>query len=257
MKIVFIGAGNLAVHLSKALQNAGFDIAQVYSRTTAPAKELAMRLHVPYTTEISCIDPTASLYFISVKDDAIESVIEKFPSTAGLVVHTAGSIPLNIFADRFSNYGVLYPLQTFSKFREVDFSEIPLFLEANTSDNLQILYKVSEAISHRIYEATSAERKKLHLAAVFGCNFVNHLYHLTALLAKQAGFDFNVLSPLILETANKALFSENPKNVQTGPAFRNDHDVMREHIDLLSSYPEFQQIYTMMSESILKLKHEQ
>ena len=252
MKIVFIGAGNLAVHLSKALQNAGFEITQVYSRTKTSAKELATKLHVPYTSEISRIDATASLYLISVKDDAIESVIKKLPSTDGLVVHTAGSVPLNIFAGKFANYGVLYPLQTFSKSRFVDFSEIPVFLEANTQDNLQILYKVSEAISHRVYEASSAERMKLHLAAVFGCNFVNLLLHFSAEIAKKAGFDFSVLSPLILETVHKAINSGNPKEVQTGPAIRNDQNLMRKHIDLLESQPRFQEIYALLSENIRK-----
>ena len=252
MKIVFIGAGNLTVHLSKALQNAGFEIAQVYSRTEASAKELSELLQSPYTTDMDNIIVDASLYIISVKDDAIETVTEKFPVIDGLVIHTAGSVPMYIFAGKFANYGVLYPLQTFSKLLPIDFSEIPVFLEANSSDNLQILRKVAETISRKVYEASSAERLKLHLAAVFGCNFVNHLFHLSAQIAKQAGFEFGVLTPLILETANKAVVSGNPKEVQTGPAVRNDQGVMRKHIELLVSYPEWQEIYAMLSESIGK-----
>jgi len=252
MKIVFVGAGNLAVHLSKTLQNTGFEVVQVYSRTEASAKELAMLLQLPYTSEIERIIVNASLYIICVKDDAIASVIENLPLTDGLVIHTSGSVPMDIFSGKFPNYGVLYPLQTFSKSRQVDFSEIPVFLEANSSDNLQILRKVAETISRKVYEASSAERLKLHLAAVFGCNFVNHLFHLSAQIAKQAGFEFGVLTPLILETANKAVVSGNPKEVQTGPAVRNDQGVMRKHIELLVSYPEWQEIYAMLSESIGK-----
>ena len=146
----------------------------------------------------------------------------------------------------------MYPLQTFSKLRPVDFQEVPMFIEANTHDNLQTLRKVAEAISRKVYEASSAERMKLHLAAVFGCNFVNHLYHLSAQIAQQAGFDFSVLSPLILETAHKAIVSGNPKEMQTGPAVRNDRKVMQKHIDLLTFCPEWQEIYTMLSENIGK-----
>ena len=252
MKIVSIGAGNLATHLSKAMQNAGFDIVQVYSRTESSAKELSELLHVPYTTDMDCIFVSASLYIISVKDDAIESVIKNLPLTDGLVIHTAGSVSMDIFSGKFPNYGVLYPLQTFSKSRSVDFSEIPVFLETNLPDNLKILHTVAKAISHRVYEASSAERLNLHLSAVFGCNFVNHLFHLSSHIVQQAGFDFDVLSPLILETVHKSLLSRNPKEVQTGPAVRNDLKVMQKHIELLSSHPEWQEIYTILSESIFK-----
>ena len=252
MKVVFIGAGNLSVHLSKALQKAGFEIAQVYSRTEAPAKELAGLLHVPYTADMGCITGNASLYVVSVSDDAIEAVSESLPPTGGMVIHTAGSVPMDVFAGKFENYGVLYPLQTFSKLRPVDFSEIPVFIEANTQKNLQNLRMVAETVSRKVYDASSAERIKLHLAAVFGCNFVNHLCHLSAQITKQAGFEFNVLSPLILETARKALDSGNPEQVQTGPAVRNDQGVMRKHLELLATQPEWKEIYALLSENINK-----
>ena len=256
MKIVSIGAGNLASHLSKALQKAGFDIVQVYSRTETSARELAECLQTSYSTSIENIVDNASLFIISVSDDAIESIVEKMPSTEGLVLHTAGSVSIDVFSGKFKNYGILYPLQTFSKFRPVDFSEIPVFLEANTRNNLQTIRTIAEAISSKVYEASSSERMKLHLAAVFGCNFVNYLFHLSSEITKQAGYDFNVLSPLILETVRKALTSENPKKVQTGPAFRNDRKVIQKHIDLLISCPEWQELYAIMSERILKMKNE-
>jgi len=256
MKIVLIGAGNLSVHLSKTLQNAKFDIVQVYSRTETAAKELAGLLHVPYTTDIANISGDASLYIFSVSDDAIKSLSERMVFNDRLVVHTAGSVPMDVFANRFKNYGVLYPLQTFSKQRLVDFSEIPVFIEANTPKNLQVIRVVAETIFRKVYDASSEKRMKLHLAAVFGCNFVNHLYNLSAQIAKQAGFDFSVLSSLIFETAHKTLVSGNPEAVQTGPAIRNDRNVMQKHMDLLVSYPEWRDIYSMMSESIRKGKRE-
>lgn len=254
MKIVFIGAGHLAARLSQALKKAGYEIVQVFSRTEASAGKLAGTLQVPYTTDVSHIVTNAFLYIISVSDDAIESLVERLPLTDQLVVHTAGSVPMSIFTGRLTNYGVLYPLQTFSGIREVDFSRIPFFIEANTPNNLQLLENVSGMVSEKIYHASSELRMQLHLAAVFGCNFVNHLYHLAAQIAQQAGFGFGVLSPLILETAEKAVASGNPQNVQTGPAVRSDQEVMRKHLELLATRPEWQEIYTMLSNNIVKAK---
>ena len=250
MKIVTIGAGNLSVHLSKALQNAGFEMVQVYSRTDTSAKELADVLQAPYTTDIGSIVNDASLYIISVCDDVIEFLCEKLPLTDGLVIHTAGSVPIDVFAGRFKKYGVMYPLQTFSKLRLVDFSEIPFLIEADTPDNLLTLRTVAEAVSRKVHAASSAERAKLHLAAVFGCNFVNHLYHISAQLANEAGFDFGALAPLILETAHKALASGNPVAVQTGPATRNDREVMRKQMEMLAERPEWREMYEAMSDRI-------
>ena len=257
MKIVSIGAGNLSTHLSQALQNAGFEIAQVYSRTEASAKKLADMMNVPYITDMGCITGDASLYMISVGDDAIEFLCEKLPLTDGLVIHTAGSVPMDVFAGKFRNYGVLYPLQTFTKLRSVDFAEIPVLIEANSEDNLQILRMVAEAISYKVYNASSEKRMQLHLAAVFGCNLVNHLYHISAQIAQRAGFDFSILSPLILETAHKALESGNPKEVQTGPAVRNDNRIISKQLDLLTNHPEWKEIYALLSENIGKMKSDE
>ena len=195
-----------------------------------------------------------SIYIISVSDGAIEGISEKL-SIKGLVVHTAGSVPMDVFASKIKNYGVLYPLQTFSRLRQVSFSDIPIFLEANTSENLQLLRTVAEAISNKVYQASSAERMQIHLAAVFGCNFVNHIYHLSSQIVQQAGFDFNVLAPLILETAHKALDSGKPNEMQTGPAVRNDCEVMNKHLNMLDSNPEMKKIYEILSENIKKIFH--
>ncbi len=250
--VVFIGAGNLATHLSSALQEAGFPIAQIYSRTEASASKLAGLLKTRYTDDIANIDIDASLYIIAVSDDAVAHVSEKLSTVDGLVVHTSGSVPMNVFSGNVRNYGVLYPLQTFSKSRPVDFSEIPIFLEADNSENLRKLRRISEEISNKVYEATSEERIQLHLAAVFACNFVNYLYDVSARIVEQTGFDFDVLSPLILETARKALALGNPHRVQTGPAVRNDLNVMQKHMELLSNRPELRNLYVQISECIVK-----
>ena len=252
MKVVFIGAGNLAYHLSKALHKSGFQIAQIYSRSEASAKELALLFHVPYTTSITNVFDNASLYIISVSDDAIESVATNFRSTEGLVIHTSGSVPMEILSGKNKNFGVFYPFQTFSKNREIDFSKIPIFLEANSQKNLEILQYIAKGISNQIFLASSQQRMQVHLSGVFCCNFVNHLYQLSAEMTHHAGFEFDVLTPLILETARKAITTGNPGLVQTGPAIRNDSKVINKHLEFLSHNLQVQKIYSILSEDIMK-----
>ena len=251
MKTIILGAGNIATHLSLALQNAGFEISQIYNRSEKSAQQLAGMLQTRYTADISQVDSDASLYIICVSDDAIKPVAEKLPVTDGLVVHTAGSVPMDVLSGKYPNYGVFYPLQTFSKSRAVDFSEISLFLEANTIENLQKLRQIARKVSKKVYNATSDERIQLHLAAVFGCNFVNCLYDIAARIAGKAGFDFEILTPLITEVARKVAASGNPRNEQTGPAVRNDVKVMQKHLELLSDTPDWQNIYARLSECII------
>lgn len=250
MKIVIIGAGNLAVHLSQALQNAGYDIIQVYSRSEGSAAYLAGLLKTDYVMDIALINGDADLYIIAVSDDAIPSVIDQLPVSDQLVVHTAGSVSIDIFSGKIKNYGVVYPLQTFSKSRPVDFSVIPVFIEANTPGNTDWLKRVAGKISQKVYLAGSQERVLLHLAAVFGCNFVNYLYGISAGIVEQSGFDFNILAPLLIETAHKAIDSGDPRKVQTGPAVRNDRMVMQKHSELLNAYPALQEIYHLLNRSI-------
>ena len=250
MKIVMIGAGNLATHLSEAFINAGFQIVQVFSRSDISARLLANRIKAPYTTDIKSIVIDASLYVISVNDDAISQLIEYLPVTKQLVIHTAGSVPMDIFSGKLDNYGVLYPLQTFSKSRLVNFKEIPIFLEANNNDNLTALHEIAKSISEKVYVANSRNRMFLHLAAVFCCNFVNYLYHISSDIVKQDGFNFNILAPLILETAQKAVESEDPSKVQTGPAIRNDQKTMEKHLNLLDSHNSWHDLYAFLSKSI-------
>jgi predicted short-subunit dehydrogenase-like oxidoreductase (DUF2520 family) len=250
MKIVIIGAGNLATHLALALQNAGFELIQVYSRSEAPAAALAGLLQTRYVTDIAGLSLEASLYIIAVNDDSVPPLIDRLPLAGQLVVHTAGSIPMDVFYGKLQNYGVIYPLQTFSKSRPVDFTEIPVFLEANTPENLQVIRNVAGTLSKKIYDADSAERMYVHMAAVFGCNFVNYLYDLSAQIVNRAGFGFEILSPLLLETAGKAIASGDPKKVQTGPAVRNDCNVMQKHLALLAGFPRWKEVYALLSKRI-------
>ena len=251
--IVVLGAGNVATHLSGALKNSGFLIKCVYSKTIESAKTLALKVNSQYTNEINQIPIEADLYIIAVKDEFIEDISKYLKLSNGIIVHTAGSISLDVFKNRFKNYGVLYPLQTFSKFREIDFANIPICIEANNKILESKLIDLSKCLSDSVYVINSEKRKMLHLAAVFACNFANHMYSAATEILKQSDISFDLLKPLIAETAQKAIDCD-PQNAQTGPAIRNDQNVIHKHLELLKDNPEFEKIYKFVSDSIYKLR---
>ena len=246
--IVFIGAGNLATNLAKALYRNGFRIVQVYSRTTDAARTLAQAVEAEYTTELSAVSKEARLYIVSLKDDAFVELLPEIVAGKGdaLLVHTAGSIPMSVWDGRASRYGVFYPMQTFSKQRAVDFHAIPFFVESNSPEDTELLKAVASVLSEKVYEATSEQRRSLHLAAVFTCNFANHMYALAA----------DLLLPLIDETARKVHELE-PKLAQTGPAVRYDENVISKHLEMLADEPEMQELYRLISENIHHLQNKQ
>lgn len=250
MRVVLIGAGNLATNLGKALFRAGHQVVQVWSRTEASASALASQLKCPWTTEVDGVMDVADIFIIAVKDSVLPSLAEalKEGREDQLFVHTAGSMPLDVLP--FKRRGVLYPMQTFSKDKEVDFSVIPCFVESSDESSLASIKKLSYTISDTVYELDSENRKYLHLAAVFCCNFANHCFSLGAALLKEHGdIPFSVMLPLIDETAAK-LYSMSPQEAQTGPAVRWDENVMSKHLQLLSGKPDMQKIYELMSKSI-------
>ena len=159
---------------------------------------------------------------------------------------------MNVFENRFENYGVFYPLQTFSKFRDIDFSTVPICIEANNKKLEKILVNLAKYISNSVHLVDSEKRKMLHLSAVFACNFVNHMYSVATEILNQSDIPFDLLKPLIVETMQKAIDFD-PQNAQTGPAVRNDQNIMLKHIELLKDNPEFEKIYRFVSESIYKL----
>ena len=180
MDIVIIGSGNLATQLGLAMKDAGQNILQVFSKTEEHARELAEKIGCRYTADIDRIDENADVYIISVKDDAISGIAERVCNKAknAALVHTAGSISMDVLKGKAKHYGVLYPMQTFSKNRKVDFRPIPCFLEASDDETLNTIRKIAESISDNVVLADSAKRKKIHLAAVLACNFTNHCYRL-------------------------------------------------------------------------------
>lgn len=256
MKIVLIGAGNLATHLGKALHAAGHDMVQVFSRTMQSAETLASLLDAEPLTDMAQVRDDADVYIFSVKDSALEQLISQLCGGEKKVfLHTAGSMPMSVFRGKALHYGVLYPMQTFSKQREVDFSIIPCFIEANDEFALKQIVGLAGQISHRVYQLSSEDRKYLHLSAVFACNFANHCYAASQELLQQHGIPFDVMLPLIDETAAK-VHGMTPKEAQTGPAVRYDENVIGKQIQLLENQPYFQKIYDCMSKSIHELESE-
>lgn len=249
--IVFVGAGNLATNLAKALYRKGFRIVQIFSRTEESARSLALQVEADYTTDLKELTGDAKLYIVSLKDAAF---VELLPQIAegkdhALLVHTAGSIPMSVWEGHTQRYGVFYPMQTFSKQREVKFDEIPFFIEAKTAEDVDLLKAIAATLSDHVYEASSEQRKSLHLAAVFICNFTNHMYALAADLLEKYQLPFNVMLPLIDETARK-VHELAPRDAQTGPAVRYDKNVIENHLAMLADLPALQEIYKLMSKSI-------
>jgi len=250
-RIVLIGAGNVATHLGMGLQKAGWQVVQVYSRTEASASELASRLGVPFVTSLEAVCTDADVYLVMVKDAVLQELIPAVVKgrEGALFVHTAGSVSMSVWENHARRYGVLYPMQTFSKAREVDFALVSFFVEANGETELLRLKEMASSLSPKVYEATSAQRTYLHMAAVFACNFANHMYALSAHLLEKNGLPFDAMLPLIDETARKAHVLS-PKDAQTGPAVRRDTNVMNKHLEMLAGEPKMKEIYKIISNSI-------
>lgn len=231
MNVAMIGRGRVATHMSKALLKAGHGVVSVNSRT------------------LEELPQDADVYIIAVKDSALQDVIRqltnllKTKNDAPLIVHTAGSMPLSVFEGYAENGGVFYPMQTFSMEREVDFREIPLFIEGKDKR----IRELAESISEHVYELSSDDRKYLHLAAVFACNFTNHCYTLAAEVLEKKGLPFDVMLPLVDETARK-VHELHPHEAQTGPAVRGDENVMNAQAALLDGRNK--EIYELLSKSI-------
>lgn len=225
------------------------DIVQVYSRTEASASCLAEKLGCPFTTDIRSLVDNADLYVCALKDSALEEVLSKGDFREKLVVHTAGSMPMSVLAPYAQRHGVIYPLQTLSKSKQVDFSKIPLFVEASDAETLAYLHDVAQLISEKIYEVDSVVRGKLHLSAVFASNFSNHMYSLAYGLLEGSGLPFEVLLPLIEETARKVQ-TLSPKEAQTGPAVRYDTNVINKHLAMLAGDKQLAEIYELISKDI-------
>lgn len=250
MDIVFIGAGRLATNMAQALFQKGHRILTVYSRTMTSAQQLAEKVEAVATCDLQSLPQRADAFIFSVKDAVLGRLIADLQKGREEVAffHTAGSVTMEVFGQH-PCHGIIYPMQTFSKERLVDFSRVPIFIETNNDRTLLLAEALASSISQHIYQLSSEERRYLHLAAVFACNFANHCYALSAEILKKHGLPFSVMLPLINETAQKANTMD-PVEAQTGPAVRYDVNVIEAQKELLADNPDMQEIYELMSKSI-------
>jgi predicted short-subunit dehydrogenase-like oxidoreductase (DUF2520 family) len=252
MRITIIGSGNVATHLAAAFKNAGHVIVQVYSRDLQNASLLAYHIKAEAIDDLNQVSPETDLFVIAIKDDAIESTASVLAKHQKLIVHTSGATDLQILLKHTQQAGVFYPLQTFSKTKEVNFNTVPLCIEGANKQIVSKLNELAYTITQNVYLINSSERKALHLAAVFACNFPNYLYYLSQQLLAEQQLPFDLLRPLILETAEKVQ-THLPGDVQTGPAVRNDEKTMAVHRQQLAEKPELQALYKLLSQGIIKL----
>ncbi len=249
-RIILLGAGNLAWHLGPALKDAGYQILQVFSRTKDNASSLAERLDAQWTMDPGKLQGGAGILLFCVSDRSISDLLGQVDlKQQPMLVHTAGSVPADVFKGISAEYGVLYPLMTFTKERPVDFRHIPICFEGSSAGSKAVLERMAGRLTNRVHPLDSQARKYLHLAGIMAANFTNHMYRLSKDYLQSKGLDFSLLKPLILETASKAVELD-PAAVQTGPASRNDREVIQEHIELLKDHPGLQKLYTFVSDSI-------
>jgi predicted short-subunit dehydrogenase-like oxidoreductase (DUF2520 family) len=251
IRISFAGAGRVAGALCRKMFQAGFKIDLIVSESEFSSRRLADFCEASWSTDLTFPD-SSSVLIVAVPDKSLKSVLDNIICNPGtLVVHTAGSIGIDVFPEKFKFKGVFYPLQTFSYERQPDFKELPFFLEASDIRSYAILEDITESIGGNANFADAEHRRILHLSAVFACNFTNHMLTIGKEIAIKAGIPFNVLEPIIKETISKAI-EIGPEIAQTGPAVRNDQNTIMKHMELLSFSPELQKLYSDMTDSIIK-----
>ena len=250
-KISILGAGNVGTHLALALYETDYTVLQIFSREKKNAQDLAKKVNASAISSIANLSNEVDIIFVCVSDSAIADVVNKIDFQSTLIAHTAGSVSIDIL-NEFNNFGVFYPLQSFSKQSKLDIKTVPFCIEANTQENKNILLSVAKSLSESVYELSSEQRLQCHLAAVFDNNFSNHMFAIAEQLLSKNQISFDILKPLILETANKVQNTK-PILAQTGPAFRNDKNTIKQHLDALQS-PQLEKIYSFVSKNILDLK---
>jgi len=251
--IVIIGAGNAAVNLAHAFRKAGKNILCIYSRDAAKAQRLANSVDADFTDKLEMLPKKADLFLIAVTDSAIAEVAEKLSHTEGIMAHTSGSVNISALGKRPAGQGVFYPLMHLSSENIMDFTMVPLCIEASNEKTMQELWQLAGTISEKVFSVTSDERKIVHLAAVFACNFSNLNYIIAEEILKKNGLPFALLHPLIAGLAGK-IQTASPSTIMTGPAIREDFAVISAHLNMLERTPLYQEIYKILTETIIQKK---
>lgn len=249
--VVVIGAGNLATHLALALHRKEVNVVQVVNRSRQAGEKLAKKVRAGYQSDYKGLDNAADLYILAVSDDAIAEVAREFKTGNKLVVHTSGSVDMSVLQSCSANFGVFYPLQTFSKEKRINFANIPVCVEANSGRNEELLLDLARLLTHKALVLSSQQRKVLHMTAVFAGNFSSFMYTIAEDLLKKHGIPFSLLKPLIIQTASLAKH-EDIFSRQTGPAVRGDRAIMDSHLEMLAKHGVYMEIYDLISKSIIK-----
>ena len=251
--VTLIGAGKLASHLGNALKKYGIGIPQVYNRTSSRGQRLAKKLNAAYIDDLNKLSFKSDLFIIAISDRALPEITDRLRLDGELVVHTSGTVAMNVLSKTTTRSGVLYPLQTFTGKGMVSFQKIPVCLEAAQENDLRLLANLAGKISEKIYFINSERRSYLHLAAVFAANFPHFLHTVASDLMKEQNLPFDMVRPLILQVARNTRF-EDLFDLQTGPAVREDYTVIEQHRRLLSDYPEYRKIYDLITQNIIQYK---
>jgi predicted short-subunit dehydrogenase-like oxidoreductase (DUF2520 family) len=252
MNIVLIGTGNVAWHLAHALSATNHKIIQVYGRNAANAASIASIANCSSTNNAQNILPNAEAYILAVSDSSIEQVASLKAIQNNFLIHVAGSVAASVLEPYTSQAAVMYPLQSFTQGRKLDYAQIPFFIEANKPEALAKVQQLARSVSTNVIEMSAEERKTLHLSAVFASNYVNHFFTIAETLLNEKGLDFDILKPLIHETVSKAM-SMKPLDAQTGPARRHNTNILNSHNQMLSNHPLWQKIYTFVANSIMNM----
>ncbi len=250
-EIVIIGSGNVATHLALGLFGSGNKIVCVYSRNEKNAEALAKEVNAKATKNLQEIPTAADLYLLAVKDDAISEVSESL-SVQGVVAHTSGITDINALK-KHKCFGVFYPLQTFRKEVEIDLKQIPFLIEASDNETVQFLKNIASQLSEHVFETNTQSRQTAHLAAVFANNFTNHLFDVAQQILQQNNLPFDMLKPIILQTAMNVQ-THLPQEVQTGAAARGDEKTIEAHLKLLNGNPQYKRLYELLTKSIIEKK---
>ncbi|MBK9254630.1 MAG: DUF2520 domain-containing protein [Saprospiraceae bacterium] len=257
MKICFIGAGNVAWHLAQKLHSEGEHIIQVFSRELSKARELSELVNAKAIHNLSDIDQSGDIYFICAGDKAIEEIAARLSflkKAESVLIHTSGTKSTDLLSEYSKNYGVFYPLQSFSKGRKMAYKNIPVLINGSNEGTIQILTKIAGKFSSDVRVIPDKDREKMHLAAVMINNFTNYISGLTFDFCEKEGLDFSLLFPLLDETVAK-MKEMSPFAAQTGPARRGDNETIERHAELLEQYPNIKSIYLQLNNQILKKYH--
>lgn len=250
IKIVIVGAGNVATHFALGLHRVGFNVDTIAARHIESAALLAGKIGAKPVVDLNEIDTDADLVIIATSDAAVGDVSAKLPDVSGIVVHTSGSVPLDIVATRHRRAGVIYPLQTFSKNSEVEMGRVPFFTEATDNSSLEVIDAVAGMLGGSVYHAGSDVRARLHIAGVFACNFAVYMFEMARRELERVGLPLDTVRPLVDVTVDKA-FGLGPMQAMTGPARRGDKATIEKQTSLLENENE-KEIYALISRAIYK-----